>query len=461
MKLRRALTLFDVVNLVIGTIIGADIYIVAAVGAGVLGPASILSWFIAGVMAIIIALVFAESSSVLARVGGPYAYARHVFGDFIGFLVGWSLWVSSWVAIAVFPVAFVSYLLHFLSLDPILQAVVKVVFIISLTLVNYRGVKMAGKVNDALTVLKLAPLFIFALAGLVYFLMEPDVLMANYTPFAPYGLGGMGSVVVLVFWAYVGFELVTVPSDEVIDPKRTIPRAIIIGMVFIMFFYLLTNFVILGVVPWGLLAGSKAPLALAGYMLLGPGGALLMALGALFSISGSEEAGILSTARILYAMASDGLLPKVFASIHPRYRTPHVSLVFQNLTAMVAAILGTATQLINISVFTLLFCYILTCISLPLLKKGRIPIKAILGFFVCVYLMVNCSVDSILWGLLLTFIGIPLYLRYATHQPDIYVRRIAGQLQESILVRRERRFLARFLRLMFILIKKLKKVMAF
>lgn len=458
MRLRRALTLFDVVNLVIGTIVGADIYIVAAVGAGALGPASILSWFIAGVMAIIIALVFAESSSVLARVGGPYAYARHVFGDFVGFLVGWSLWVSSWVAIAVFPVAFVSYLLHFLALDPILQVIVKVVFIVSLTLVNYRGVKVAGKVNDALTVLKLAPLFIFAIAGLVYLLMKPDIFMANYTPFAPYGLWGLGSVVVLVFWAYVGFELVTVPSDEVIDPERTIPRAIVFGMIFIMFFYVITNFVILGVVPWNLLAGSRAPLALAGYMLLGSSGALLMTLGALFSISGSEEAGILSTARILYAMASDGLLPRVFAKVHQRYRTPHVSLVFQNLTALVAALLGTATQLISISVFTLLFCYIITCISLPLLKRGRIPIKAILGFFVCVYLMVNCSVESILWGLLLTFIGVPLYLKYATHQPDIYVKRIAGQLQESILARREKRFLARFLRSIFNIIKKLKIV---
>ncbi|BAW31529.1 MAG TPA: amino acid permease [Methanothermobacter sp.] len=457
MRLRRALTLFDVVNLVIGTIVGADIYIVAAVGAGTLGPASILSWLIAGFMAIIIALVFAEASSLLPRVGGPYAYAKHVFGDFLGFVVGWSLWVSSWVAIAVFPVAFVSYLLHFIALDPIIQGFVKVVFIVSLTMINYKGVKLAGKVNDALTVLKLAPLFIFAIAGLIYFFMEPGVLVSNYVPFAPYGFGGLGSVVVLVFWAYVGFELVTVPSDEVIDPEKTIPKAIILGMVFIMLFYLITNFVILGVVPSKLLANSSAPLALAGYMLLGSSGAMIMTLGALFSISGSEEAGILSTARILYAMASDGLLPRIFASVHPRYKTPYVSLVFQNLTALLAALLGTATQLISISVFTLLFCYILTCISLPLLKKSRISVKAILGFLICVYLMINCSIDSIIWGLILTFIGIPLYLRHATHQTDIYVKRLARQLQDAILARRERRFLARFLRSMLNLIMKLKK----
>jgi len=457
MKLRRDLTLFDVVSLVIGTIIGADIYIVAAVGAGALGPAAILSWLIAGFMAIIIALVFAEASSTLPRVGGPYAYAKHAFGDFIGFIVGWSLWISSWVAIAVFPVAFVSYLLHFMPLDPIIQALVKILFMISLTIINYRGVKVAGKVNDALTILKLAPLFIFALVGLTYFLIKPEILVSNYTPFAPHGFTRLGSAVVLVFWAYVGFELVTVPSDEVIEPEKTIPKAIILGMIFIMFFYLITNFVILGIVPSKLLATSKAPLALAGYMLLGSSGAILMTIGALFSISGSEEAGILSTARILYAMASDGLLPRIFASVHPKHRTPYISLLFQNLTALIAALLGTATQLINISVFTLLIPYIITCISLPLLKKDKIPAKAILGFIICIYLMVNCPTDSILWGLLLTSIGIPLYLGYATHQPDKYVKKIARQLQDSILARRERRFLARFLRSIFNLMMKLKK----
>ncbi len=113
-QLRRELTLFDTVNLVIGTIVGADIYIVAAYGAGSLGPASILAWFLAGLMAVVIALVFSEASRILPVTGGPYAYTCETLGRFAGFITGWSLWVSSWIAIAVFPIAFVYYLEYFI-----------------------------------------------------------------------------------------------------------------------------------------------------------------------------------------------------------------------------------------------------------------------------------------------------------------------------------------------------------
>ena len=113
--LKRELGLFDVVNLVIGTIVGADIYIAAAFGAGYLGPSSIFAWLLAGLMAITIALCFAECSSLLPRVGGPYAYAKEAFGDFAGFMAGWALLIASWSAIAVFPLAFVSYLYIFIQ----------------------------------------------------------------------------------------------------------------------------------------------------------------------------------------------------------------------------------------------------------------------------------------------------------------------------------------------------------
>ena len=235
--LKRELGLFDVINLVIGTIVGADIYIAAAFGAGYLGPASIFAWLIAGLMAITIALSFAECSSILPRVGGPYAYAKEAFGDLTGFMVGWSLLIASWSAIAVFPLAFVSYLLFFFPTMPQwLQVLVKIFFVLFLTIINYYGVKEAGKANDILTILKLAPILLFTLFGIVYFLFNPGLFMANFTPLAPLGLGGMGSALVLIFWAYVGFELVTVPSDEIKNPKKTIPTAIILGMSIITLF---------------------------------------------------------------------------------------------------------------------------------------------------------------------------------------------------------------------------------
>jgi len=412
-RLRRELGLFDAVNLVVGTIVGADIYIVAAYGAGSLGPASILAWILAGFMALIIALVFSEASAILPRTGGPYAYAVEALGGFTGFITGWSLWISSWVAIAVFPIAFIYYLEYFIPLNPLGEALIKVLFIISLTLINIAGVGRAGKVNDVLTVLKVAPVLLFAVLGALHLALNPGLLASNYTPVAPMGLGALGSVTVLIFWAYVGFELVTVPADEVRDPERTIPLAITLGIVFVALFYILTNAVILGLVPWRVLASSTAPLTVAGYSLMGGLGALILTAGAVFSIAGSEEAGMLTTARLLFAMSEDGFLPGFLSRVHRRFGTPHVSILVQNLTALIAALAGTVSGLIELSVVTLLLPYAATCISLAVLRRREgagVPLKSVLGVLVCLYLLMNTTPSTTLQGILLILAGAPLYL---------------------------------------------------
>lgn len=417
---RKLLSLFDVVNLVVGTIVGADIYVAAAFGAGLLGPASLIAWTLAGLMAIIIALSFAECSSLVPRAGGPYVYAKDAFGDFIGFLSGWSILIASWSAIAVFPLAFVAYLQYFFpNMSIILQDIIKILFVIALTGINYMGVKEAGKINDILTALKLAPILIFTIAGIIFFILKPSLLISHLTPIAPLGFTGLGSALVLIFWAYVGFELVTIPSDEIMDAKKTIPRAIVLGMGIVALFYIITNFVIVGLVPWQQLSSSAAPLALAGYTLLAGFGALFLTVGALFSISGSDEAGILSSSRIPYAMAGDGLLPKVFAKKHPQYDTPYVALIFQGLITGIAAIFGTISSLIILSVFTLLFCYIVTCMSVfPLRKKYERSIKIpsiipILGIAISVYMMWQCNWEQIKTGIIFIAIGIPIYWKYS------------------------------------------------
>lgn len=419
-KSGKKLSLFDVTNLVVGTIVGADIYIAAAFGAGFLGPASLIAWIIAGIMAIIVALSFAECSSAIPRVGGPYIYAKEAFGDFVGFLVGWALMIAGWSALAVFPLAFVAYLKYFFpNMSFILQAIVKIIFVLFLAFINYVGAKDAGIANDILTLIKVTPIIILTLIGIGYFIFNPHVLVSNYSPFLPLGLGGIGGAIVLIFWAYVGFELVTVPSDEVENPEKNIPKAIIFGMSIILLFYVVTNFVILGIVPWTQLAGSTAPLALAGFGLLGALGASIITIGALFSITGSDEAGVLSTTRIPYAMAGDGLLPKIFAKLHPKYETPYVSIIVISATALIASIIGNINQLIVLSVFTILFCYLVTCISVyPLRKKYNITVNVpsfipAIGVLISIYIMTQCNINQIITGSILIVAGIPIYWKYS------------------------------------------------
>lgn len=419
-ELKKMLSFFDVVNLVVGTIVGADIYVAAAFGAGLLGPASILAWALAGLMAIIIALSFAECSSLVPRAGGPYVYAKDAFGDFIGFLSGWALLIASWSAIAVFPLAFVAYLQYFFpNMSIILQDIIKILFVIILTGINYMGVREASRVNDILTALKLTPILIFTIVGIVFFILKPSILISNFTPITPLGFTGLGSALVLIFWAYVGFELVTVPSDEIVDAKKTIPKAIALGMGIVALFYIITNFVIVGIVPWQQLSLSTAPLALAGYALLAGFGAIFLTVGALFSISGSDEAGILSSSRIPYAMAGDGLLPRIFAKRHPKYETPYVALIFQGIITGIAATIGTISGLIILSVFALLLCYIVTCMSVfPLRKRYERSIKIpsiipILGVIISLYMMSQCNLEQIKVGLIFIALGIPIYWKYS------------------------------------------------
>ena len=315
------LTFFDVTNLLVGAIVGADIYVVASLGSQYLGPASLVAWISAGLIAIIIALNFAECATLVPKVGGAYAYAREVWGDFAGFIVGWALWLAEVAALAVFPVAFVRYLSFFFPPITVTEgAIIKLLFIASITYVNIRGSKLAGRANDVLTIAKLSPLLLLIVAGLIYMAFNPTQTIANFVPFAPLGFSNFGQALVLIFWAYAGFELAVIPSNEVENPTRTIPKAIIVGMTIVTLFYLLTNFVIIGVVNWTSLQFDAAPLATAGSVIfsltptLALIGGLVLGIGALISVSGSDESGTFSTSRLSYAISLDGLFPRFLAN---------------------------------------------------------------------------------------------------------------------------------------------------
>lgn len=430
----RKLSLFDVTNLVIGAIIGADIYVASSFGAGFLGPFSLVVWVVAGLIAIVIALCFAQCAMMLPKVGGPYAYAKRAWGPFAGFIVGWSLWLAEWISLAVFPLAFTRYLMFFVpNLDVVTQSLVKVLFVVFLAVTNIVGVRAAGKINDALTLLKLAPLVFFVVAGLSWIIISPSVALANFSPFAPFGFAGFGSAIVLIFWAYAGFEISTIPADDVEEPSKTIPKAVIIGILVVTVFYLTTNVVLFGVRNYSQLATDTAPLAAASNAILSSNvalalfGGLLVGIGALISVAGSDESGMIGTSRLGYALAADGLFPKLFAKIHAKFKTPYVSVIIQSVTALAAALLaplfGGLSLLISVSVFFLAIAYLATSASVfPLRKKNPVPnfvygkskmVIPVLGIVFSAYLITQCSLSQIAIGVLLLLVGIPIYIKYS------------------------------------------------
>jgi len=463
-KLQSELTFFDVTNLVVGAIIGADIYVASSFGAGYLGPSSLLVWVVAGIIAIVIALCFAQCAAILPKVGGPYAYTKEAWGPFAGFIVGWSLWLAEWVSLAVFPVAFTRYLMFFApNLEWTYQIMIKGLFVAFLATTNVIGVRAAGRANDVLTVAKLTPLIFFSGIGLLYMILHPAVAASNFSPFSPYGFSNFGVALILIFWAYAGFEISTIPADEIKEPSRTIPRAIILGISIVTIFYLTTNIVLFGVRPWAQLASDTAPLASATATVLSANstsaliGGIIVGVGALISVSGSDESGMIGTSRLGYALAVDGLFPHVFARVHPKFKTPYLAITIQAITALIAAIVGNLTMLITTSVFFMAIAYVATSASIfSLRKKGIKPqfhlkgglLIPSLGVIFSLYLISQCTITQIATGIILLFVGIPVYLKYSPKKEMTELKK-ALLSRDSILkrtYRQEQRFLAHLLR---------------
>jgi len=416
---------FDVTNLVVGSIIGADVYVATAIGARLVGPASLIVWVLAGLMAGVIAISFAHCVMLVPKVGGPYAYVKEASGPFGGFIVGWGLLLAEWFSLAVFPVAFAQYFVSFFpGLDALGVAVLKGFFIVIILVTNIVGVKTAGRVNDVLTIAKLLPLLLVIIGGIAFIGLQPGSVVSNFTPFATGGIGAFGQALVLIFWAYAGFELSTLPADEVRQPERTIPKAIALGMLIVTAFYLLTNFMVIGSVNQSTLSASGSPLIDAAVSLFSSPAILttvvviVVGAGALLSITGADESGTIGTSRLAYAMSIDGLLPKVFSRTQKKVGTPYLGLVILCSTAYVASLIGGLSALINSSVFLLAVAYLATCISAILLGKrhpdvsmkfrGRVAVPALGAVFSCV-LIVLVSPLQVVISLALLAVGIPIY----------------------------------------------------
>lgn len=343
----------------------------------------------------------------------------------------------------------------------------KILFVIFLITTNIVGVKAAGRTNDVLTLIKLVPLIFFVAAGVSYMALNVATAVSNFTssqpPFPSFGLGSFGSALVLIFWAYAGFEISTIPAEEIKDPARTIPRAVILGMAIVTVFYLTTNIVLFGVTRWNLLQNDSAPLAsatksaLSSIPILALIGGIIVGVGALVSVAGSDESGMIGTSRLGYALAADGLFPQVFAKIHPKLKTPYLGIIIQASTALIASIIGNLSLLIATSVFLMAIAYVATSASIfSLHRKGikaqfRLRGGAIipsLGIIFSLYLITQCSVTQIVLGLVMLLVGVPIHVRYSPKKEMTELKQ-ALLSPESILktaYNQENRFLAHLLK---------------
>jgi amino acid transporter len=239
----------------------------------------------------------------------------------------------------------------------------------------------------------------------------------------------------------------------VVNPRTTIPKAIIIGMSIVAVFYLSTNFIVYGTVNWTVLSLTTVPLVLVGGVLLGVSGALIMTVGALFSVSGSDESAMLGIGRLSYAMSIDGLFPRHFSKLHPVYGTPYIGLALQGILAFFLSLYTPLTSLISFAVFNLAFAFLLTCLALIVLTKESEKqligqnILPWIGVAICLYLLYSTSLVDKVVGLGVILVGVLIYIFFSPKQ-DIHHLKEMFLSEEAIFFRRmakRQRFLGNFM----------------
>ena len=397
----RAIGRWSLTALVINSIIGSGIFGLPADVARLVGRGSPWAVLVAGAAAGVIMACFAEVASQFSQAGGPYLYARAAFGRLVGIEVGWMLWLARLAAPAATADLFVIYCGEFWphAKEPFPRFLILTFLYGILTFINYRGVRGSAQVSNVFAVAKLVPLFLVAMAGVFYLMTGHQA-----APLLPTG-AGMGSwlkAALLLVFAYGGFETAVTPLGEAKNPRRDAAFALFTALVTCTVLYSVIQWVVVGILPDP--GHSERPLADVARLALGHGGAAFVSVGALISVYGYLSANMLGVPRITFALAENGDFPSIFAAIHPRFRTPYVSILAFALLSWLLALFGSFTWNATLSAVARLLYYGLVCAALPVFRRKRpgaamfrLPggiFFAALGVGICAFLMTGVNLGG-------------------------------------------------------------------
>ncbi|MGH4139518.1 amino acid permease [Clostridium sp.] len=428
-KLKRELGLAAATAIVVGNCIGSGIFTSAASLAAASNPkTAMLAWVITAIGSLLIALSFASLGTAMPRTGGPIVYTRAAFGDFAGFLIAWTYWIGAWVGNAAIITAFMLYFTYFFpaATTPVLAFLITSAVLWFFTIVNILGVKGAGMVSIVTTVLKISALVVFVVIAGMHF--NPDML-STVSSAEVSGMGTLPAAIAIALWAFVGIESATVPAGEIKDPEKNIRKSTIYGTLIAAAVYLIVSIVAMGVLDQATLAGSKAPLAdIINAATGGTWGGNFIAIGAIISTLGATSGWVLTTARSAFGAAQDKLFPEVFGRVHPKYKTPVISLVISGVAANILLILNYVGSLNAAFNFMLLLATLAflpayafaAAADIVLLKKHSIDFNiwnflknsfvALLAFAYSIYAIYGTGSQVVMYGFILMLVGIPVYL---------------------------------------------------
>ncbi|HEY6233249.1 MAG TPA: amino acid permease [Pyrinomonadaceae bacterium] len=359
----RGIRRWDLVAIAINGIIGAGIFGLPSQVFSLIGAYSLIAFVVCAIVVTLFILCFAEVGSRFNETGGPYLYAREAFGPTIAFEIGWLIWLARLTAFAANCNLLVAYLGYFVpaATGAFWRASIITIVVSALATINVVGVRQAAIVSNAFTIGKLIPIIVFIAAGL--FFLNPHAFALG----APPAGGAFSRSVLLLIYAFTGFEMASIPAGEVRDPQKYLPRALLIAIAVVAFLYILVQVVCVGTLPE--LAQSQRPLADAGTRFMGAAGGAIISAGAIISITGNLNILILSGSRLPFAMAEQRQLPAVIGSVHRKFATPYVAILLTAAVMLFLTLKSSFVAALTISAIARLITYGATCISLPTFRQ--------------------------------------------------------------------------------------------
>jgi APA family basic amino acid/polyamine antiporter len=422
----KSLGFWTLTALVAGNMIGSGIFMLPAALAS-FGSIGILAWLVTAAGTMVLAIVFSRLSRLLPRTGGPYAYCREAFGDFLGFQVAYNYWIALWVGNAAIVVTLISYLGVFfpqLNTHAGLSLSSSLAIIWLITFINILGVKEAGRMQIITTVLKLIPLLIIATVGL-FFVEKTNLMQFNVS--GKSNFAALSGAATLTMWAFIGFESATVPAEHVINPRRNIPRATLVGTSIAAIVYILSTISVMGIVPMEQLAHSGSPFAQAAGIMFGSWANSIIAAAAVVACFGTLNGWIMMQGQIPLAAAKDALFPKYFEKVN-KAGAPVFGLVISSILISIllfmryqASLVDQFTMVSLLATLASLIPYIYTSVAelmFYIKEKEKFNPKrfyssavlAMIAFAYTYWLIYGAGLEIVFYGVLLLLSSIPVYL---------------------------------------------------
>ncbi|MGH8083990.1 MAG: APC family permease [Lysobacter sp.] len=415
----RAVSRWQLFGLAINDVIGSGIYLLPAAAAALLGPSSLWAVLLAGVAVSLLVLCYAQASSYFDDPGGGYLYAREAFGPFVGFEVGWMLFLTRIASAAALSNGLAEAVTHFWpsAASGAIRIAIVVGSLAFLVGVNVVGVRAAARTGVFLAIAKLVPLLMFIGIGAMFVDTAMAAPLAAGSVF-DLPLGDLGQAALLLLFAYAGFENLPAAAGEYRNPRRDVPFALLAMIATVTAVYFAVQWVALGTLPG--LAESATPLADAAARFGGGWLALVLTVGATVSILGTNSNTIMLGPRYLHALAMDGYGPRALADIHPRFRTPAVAILTLGAFSLVLALSGSFVQLALLSVVARLFTYIGTAVSVLVLHKrygdqpGAMqlpggPLIPVVALLLSIGLLASAKLENLAAGAIALLIGAVIY----------------------------------------------------